>query len=216
MRFNNIKAIIFDFDGVISESVNVKTEAFSKLYLKYGKEISEKVVEHHLMNGGISRFEKFQLYHKKYLGITLDEKEILDLSNEFSRLVVKNVIKAPYVNGAFEYIYANHEKYNLYISTGTPQDEMNDILKKKNINMYFQSVYGSPDIKTNHIIDIMINTGYENKELIFIGDADADIIAAKENNIPIIFREHLDGNSSISYSKMIKVKDLTKLDNYIF
>ena len=81
--------------------------------------------------------------------------------------------------------------------------------------MYFQSVYGSPDIKTNHIIDIMINTGYENKELIFIGDADADIIAAKENNIPIIFREHLDGNSSISYSKMIKVKDLTKLDNYI-
>ena len=33
MKLLNYKAIIFDFDGVIAESVNVKTEAFSKIYL---------------------------------------------------------------------------------------------------------------------------------------------------------------------------------------
>ena len=76
MRYNNIKAIIFDFDGVISESVNVKTKTFAKLYLKYGKEISEKVVDHHLLNGGISRFVKFQLYHEKFLGIKLNNQQI--------------------------------------------------------------------------------------------------------------------------------------------
>lgn len=38
-----IKAIFWDFDGVIAESVNVKTEAFYNLYLPYGIEIAEKV-----------------------------------------------------------------------------------------------------------------------------------------------------------------------------
>ena len=54
-----IKAIIFDFDGVIAESVNVKTEAFASLYEPYGKDVVNKVEQHHLANGGVSRFEKF-------------------------------------------------------------------------------------------------------------------------------------------------------------
>ena len=56
--FNHIKAIIFDFDGVIVESINVKKEAFEKLYQKYGDEIVYKVIAHHMANGGMSRFEK--------------------------------------------------------------------------------------------------------------------------------------------------------------
>ena len=54
-----VKNIFFDFDGVIADSVNVKTEAFEKIYLPYGKEIAEKVINHHRENGGMSRFEKF-------------------------------------------------------------------------------------------------------------------------------------------------------------
>ena len=39
---NKIKAIIYDFDGVICDSVNVKTEAFGEMYAQYGKEIQKK------------------------------------------------------------------------------------------------------------------------------------------------------------------------------
>ena len=60
---NRIKAIIFDYDGVIAESVNVKTEAFAEMYKPYGESILKKVVSHHEANGGISRFEKFRIYH---------------------------------------------------------------------------------------------------------------------------------------------------------
>ena len=63
-----IKAIFWDFDGVIAESVNVKTEAFYNLYLPYGIEIAEKVRRHHLDNGGMSRFEKFRYYQTRLLG----------------------------------------------------------------------------------------------------------------------------------------------------
>ena len=33
----NIKNIFFDFDGVIAESVNAKTDAFEEMYLPYLK-----------------------------------------------------------------------------------------------------------------------------------------------------------------------------------
>ena len=67
----NLKSIIFDFDGVIVESNNIKTNAFEGLYKPFGNEIAKKVIEHHVTHGGISRFEKFKLYHKELLGIDL-------------------------------------------------------------------------------------------------------------------------------------------------
>ena len=38
----------FDFDGVIKDSVDCKTEAFELMYSKYGFEIAEKVKKYHL------------------------------------------------------------------------------------------------------------------------------------------------------------------------
>ena len=40
---SKLRAIVFDFDGVILESANVKTEAFVALYSSYGSEIVERV-----------------------------------------------------------------------------------------------------------------------------------------------------------------------------
>jgi len=47
------KLLIFDFDGVLADSVEVKTEAFALLYKPYGQKVVEKVVSHHRDNGGI-------------------------------------------------------------------------------------------------------------------------------------------------------------------
>ena len=38
-----LKGIIFDFDGVIAESVEVKTDAFANLYQPYGDNVVNKV-----------------------------------------------------------------------------------------------------------------------------------------------------------------------------
>ena len=62
-----IKAIIFDFDGVIANSIETKTVGLESYMNNMAKEIEEKVVEHHLKNGGVSRFEKFQYYHNNFL-----------------------------------------------------------------------------------------------------------------------------------------------------
>jgi len=181
-----LKGIIFDFDGVIAKSVQVKTDAFASLYEKYGSNIVEKVIEHHEANGGMSRFEKIKLYHELYLNKEITNEEIEELANQFSKLVVKNVIDSPYVLGALEYIQKCSKKYRLFISTGTPTDEMNQILVRRKIAKYFIEVHGSPEKKSVHISKIMSKYNYHPDELIFYGDAHTDIDAAGKANIHFI------------------------------
>ena len=62
-----LEQIFFDFDGVLVDSVQVKTKTFETLFAKYGKEVQEKVIKHHLENGGMSRYKKFQHYYNSFL-----------------------------------------------------------------------------------------------------------------------------------------------------
>ena len=185
---NKIKAIIFDYDGVIAESVDVKTQAFAKIYESFGPEIVGKVIRHHEANGGVSRYEKFKIYHGKFLGLNLDKTELDRLCKEFSALVLQKVIDSPYVKGVEAFISSNYLKYDFYISTGTPKNEIDVILSKTEFRKFFRQVFGSPEKKELHVRNIIKLNNYKNREVVFIGDALSDRDAARKNNIHFIGR----------------------------
>ena len=185
---NNIRAIIFDFDGIIVESVDIKTQAFAELYRSYGDEVVQKVVAHHEANGGMSRYEKIQHYHNSYLGKPISLVEVENLASRFSEVVMDKVINAPYVGGVLEFLENYKNIYEYFISTGTPQDEIESILTIKNIGHYFKSVLGSPIKKTEHVKSILKEFGYKPLEVIFVGDAQSDIEAAQANGLGFIGR----------------------------
>ena len=83
MKILDYKIIFWDFDGVVKESVNIKTEAFAELFVKHGNDIVEKLTAHHISNGGMSRYKKIPLY-ASWAGLTLDESQIIQYSNKFS------------------------------------------------------------------------------------------------------------------------------------
>ena len=61
-------AIVFDFDGTLVDSNEIKSRAFGKLYKSYGEEIVRKVVDYHSQHEGISRFIKFKYWQEILLG----------------------------------------------------------------------------------------------------------------------------------------------------
>ena len=62
---NNKRYIFWDFDGVIKDSVEIKSNAYEDLFLQWGELVSDKVRDHHRLNGGMSRFDKIPLYLRK-------------------------------------------------------------------------------------------------------------------------------------------------------
>ena len=59
-----IDAVIFDFDGTICDSLQVKEEAFGEIYREYGKKISDEVMAFHRENLGVPREKKFIHFQK--------------------------------------------------------------------------------------------------------------------------------------------------------
>lgn len=183
-----IKAIVMDFDGVIADSVNVKTEAFRDIFLDYGEENANKMMDYHLENMGISRYKKFQYFFENILNVHYSEAIGIELGNRFSELIVDRIITGPFIKGAKEFLERNSSIYKIFIATGTPQDEIVMIADKKRISIYFNGIFGSPRTKTEIINDIITKHDLIPDEMVFIGDAMSDYNAAKETNLHFVGR----------------------------
>ena len=61
-----IRGIAFDFDGVLVESVDVKTRAYARMFEEYGADIVSKVVDYHMGNGGVSHSSNSGPFIAKY------------------------------------------------------------------------------------------------------------------------------------------------------
>ncbi len=207
-----IKGIIFDFDGVITESVHIKSAGFSEIYKPYGPATVKKVVKHHEANGGMSRFKKIKFYHKTFLNTSLSNQEINHIANQFSEYVVDRVVNAQYVPDALEFIKHSYGNYKLFISTGTPTTEIKKILKLKKIMKYFKSVYGSPALKNDHVKVICSEYNLKSDELIFFGDSKTDMEAAAANGIKFILRLNVHNKQFFQDYRGHKICNFKSLD----
>lgn len=61
-----LKAAIFDWDGTITDSNNIKTEAFVELFQNACPQAAGYIREYQQNRGGISRFEKFRHYIRHF------------------------------------------------------------------------------------------------------------------------------------------------------
>ena len=180
-------SIIFDFDGVILESVPVKTAAFRQLF-SFAPEHVDEIVQYHLDNGGMSRFDKFRYIYTNILKENLSEEQFERLSRTFSTLVENAVAKAPYVNGTLELLEKESGRYPLFIVSATPQDELIRIAKSRHIAHYFRGIFGAPIKKIDHILRIIADTNLKPSEIIFVGDAVNDYEAARSAGVRFIAR----------------------------
>jgi phosphoglycolate phosphatase-like HAD superfamily hydrolase len=209
-----IKAIIFDFDGVIVESVDIKTEAFAKLFAKEGKEAVKEIVNYHLNNTGVSRYDKFKFIYKEILHRPLDNEKFLALCDKFSQLVVDSVVKAPYTKGVRGFLENNASEYQLFVISATPQEEMKRIIRERKMTHFFKRVYGAPIKKTDAVQDILIKEEIKSNNILYVGDSMSDYIAAKNNALNFVAR--INNNKSIFANiDCIKVKDLKNLTTII-
>lgn len=183
-----LRAIAFDFDGVLAESVDVKTRAYALLFEDEGEEVVQQVVDFHLKNGGVSRFEKFKFYYSDILHRPLSEKRFQELCARFSRLVVDEVVAAPWVDGAKEFLARNEKQYTFAIISGTPEDELKEIVRRRKMDHFFCSVRGSPKDKVILLGEVMDEYHLKPEEMVFIGDAETDWRAARKTGVPFLWR----------------------------
>jgi HAD superfamily hydrolase (TIGR01549 family) len=211
-----IATLILDFDGIILESVGVKTEAFRKLFLSVPGHVDE-IVAYHRENAGMSRFDKFRYIYAHILHRELPDEEFQRLSRTYADLVVDRVIASPFVPGAEEFLERFSPRIPLYVMSATPQDELRSILVRRGLDGYFRDAYGAPMRKTEGILRILAREGLSAPDVLYVGDALNDYHAAREAGIPFAGRilpgdpDRFSGREGI----VAVVQDLDELSRFL-
>lgn len=207
-------AIVFDFDGVLIDSIEIKGRAFRTLYLPHGEKIADEAYREHFTQTGVSRFEKIKVWHKRYLGIDLGKTELDDLAEQYSDLVEDAVASAPLANGAIEFLKKYSGRLPLYISSATPEGELNRIVDRLGIRKYFEGVYGHPSKKSDVLNLVVATKKLEKNKVLMIGDAEGDAVAAKSSGVEFLGMG-INGLTSFTGSKPRIIENFTALEKEI-
>ena len=208
------RAVIFDFDGVILESAEIKTRTFARLFEDEGhSEHVPEIVALHLRLAGVSRFEKFRLIYSEILDRPLDDAELERLGEEFSRIALDEVLACPFVPGAHELLERLHgDGKLLFVASGTPHEELVGIVAARELDRFFRGVNGSPATKGEISRRILVEHRLAPTEALFVGDATTDLEGAREAGVPFVGRRPADVENPFADEGVPTVADMAELD----
>lgn len=213
LDMDKYKFFFFDFDGVIADSLDVKTQAFGKLFKDYGKDVVKKVIDYHMDNGGVSRYEKFRYYYRNILNKEITQEIIDELDRKFSEIVAEKVASAPFIEGVMDFIRKlNERKKECFIISATPQKEIKDIARLRRIDGLFKEIVGSPAKKKENLKKLLKKYNINQNEAVYFGDARSDYEAAAENDIDFIGITRDENSELEPLSDIYKMRDFTLLN----
>jgi phosphoglycolate phosphatase-like HAD superfamily hydrolase len=83
------------------------------------------------------------------------------------------------VPGIIDFLDGYHQRLPLYVASGTPHEELNQIFTDRSLNRFFKGVYGSPPAKTELLSSIVNAAGLEPSNVLMVGDSSTDMEAAE-------------------------------------
>lgn len=183
-----LDALIFDFDGVLAESVSEKGEAFVDVYADHPSAVREAVLAYHEAHGGVSRYDKLRHYEENLLGRPVDAERLEALASRFSNLVEDRVVAAPAPAGADEFLAAYGDRLPLFIVSATPEEELKRIVRRRGSAAHFREILGTPQNKTDHIRNILARHGWAPDRVVLVGDSPTDYRAARDTGVLFVGR----------------------------
>lgn len=202
-----IRAAVFDFDGVVLESADIKTNAFRRLFDGH-----PAAVAYHLEHQGVSRYEKFRHITTEILGETYTDEDERRLGARFSELVLDEVLACPFVPGAQALLERRASELPLFVASGTPEGELRMIASARGVADWFTGIYGTPPTKGEIIGRVLDETALAPDDVVMIGDARTDLEGAQTAGVPFIGRVRPGDPDPFAGDQVPVVSDLAELD----
>ena len=137
-----VKAVIFDMDGVITNTMSDHFKAWKKIFADEGINVTRLDVYSREGQKGIHSVREIFEVYKKPFGLS-KAKDLLNKKEE----LFKKIAKKRFIPGARRFLRALHQKgFLLALVTGTSRHELHRILPDDLYNLFAVTVTGN-DVK---------------------------------------------------------------------
>jgi phosphoglycolate phosphatase-like HAD superfamily hydrolase len=180
--------IIFDFDGVLVESNEIRFNGFRKLFKDYPQDEVERLVGYAKANGGVLRYKKIEYFFDAIRREPISDESVNHWAAQFSELVEQDVVEAKSVAGSLEFLKEYSSFFDFAIVSGSDQVELRRICANRKIDHFFKTILGSPVEKKDNIAALLSELNWSHDRSVYVGDSNNDLDSAKANNLDFVGR----------------------------
>jgi phosphoglycolate phosphatase-like HAD superfamily hydrolase len=193
LDLSTYSTLVFDCDGVVLNSNQIKTEAFRAAALPWGSNAAEALVQYHVANGGISRHRKFAFFLKTILpehapgGVPGRDGPGLDeLLIAYAQAVRSGLLTCDVAEELHKLRMATlHARW--CVVSGGDQAELREVFALRGLDSLFDGgIFGSPDNK-DVIFAREFSAGTIRIPALFFGDSRYDHEASMRSDLDFMF-----------------------------
>ena len=174
-RVNDIKVIVFDFDGTLVLSNQLKYDAYYKLFpdddchRKIITQVLEQIVEE-------SRFVILEAIVEESRQQCASDivMDVAQLAEGYNAIVIEGAKNCPTRINAQKVVETLKHSHSLYLSSNTPEIPLNEIVEYRQWAHYFKGVFGYPRVKYNTLQEVLTLENTEPSQVLVVGDGESD------------------------------------------
>lgn len=174
---HSTRAFIFDFDGTLVESNEIKRSAFFEVTADIAG--AAPILRRILAEPDPG--DRYDIFRRLQSGLgadKLDASKLTDAYGAFCEREILELLKTSRIMPLLEGLKARG--YALFIASATPQAVLTSMLEKTPFARLFDAVCGRPRSKTAILRDICQRHGWSPQQVIMVGDGAPDSQAAVE------------------------------------
>ncbi len=182
---------VFDCDGVILRSNQIKSDAFASALQGEPEQLVADFVEYHKSNGGVSRYEKFAHYyhHMSVHHSASDDKASLTQQaiERYASIVRHELAACEMISGVLDFIQSLYAQgLPCAVNSGGDELELHHVFGVRGLDQYFKHIFGSPSTKHNNM-ERLKSAGFMTGSGVMFGDSRSDFVAAESFALDFVY-----------------------------
>jgi len=175
-----IKVIVFDFDGTLVESNQLKYDAYFELFPKdeYHERIIRDVLAKSFEESRYSILEK--ILREIDEGAKGLEERVKIVANRYNDIVLQGAKTCPECPGAERLLQQLSARYPFYLSSTTPEEALCEIIRFRRWTGYFKDIFGYPGKKQATLRNIINKEQIDPSQVLVVGDGESDKVSAEK------------------------------------
>jgi len=173
-----IKCVVFDFDGTLVESNEIKRKTFYEVtkHIVGASDILDNILSSSNPGDRYDIFDLLVVENRLTKNFFVNKMQLV---NSYTKMCEYKISRAPEIKGAIRVI--NQLKtlgIKVFISSATPEDTLKNIVDIRGWKGVIDEIFGAPDSKIDHLQAILTKNKYSESEVVYVGDSEVDRDAA--------------------------------------